>query len=48
MKQDFNFSKIFKTACGISFISMISMEIAINLAGGAILICCIIPIMLIA
>ena len=42
MRQNFDFSKAFKTAMGMSFISMISMEIAMNvtdyiLTGGAIL-----------
>ena len=51
MKQNFNFSKAFKTAMGMSFISMISMEIAMNLTdyfltGGAILTWWVIPIML--
>ena len=51
MKQDLDFSKAFKTAMGMSFISMISMEIAMNstdyfLTGGAILTWWVIPIML--
>ena len=51
MKQSLNFSKAFKTAMGMSFISMISMEVAMNLTdyfltGGAILTWWIIPIML--
>ena len=51
MKQDLNFSKAFRTAMGMSFISMISMEIAMNstdyfLTGGAILTWWVIPIML--
>ena len=51
IKQDINFSKAFKTALGMSFISMISMEITMNLTdylitGGAILTWWIIPIML--
>ena len=51
MKQDLDFSKAFKTAIGMSFISMISMEIAMNftdyfLTGGAILNWWVIPIML--
>ena len=42
MKQSLDFSKAFKTAIGMSFISMISMEVAMNLTdyfltGGAIL-----------
>ena len=52
MKQDFNFSKALKTAFGMSFISMVSMEITMNLTdyfltGGAILTWWVIPIMLI-
>ena len=52
MKQNFDFSKAFKTAMGMSFISMISMEITMNLTdyfltGGAILVWWVIPIMLI-
>ena len=31
MRQDFKFVKALKTACGMSFISMVSMEIAMNL-----------------
>ena len=51
MKQDLDFSKAFKTAMGMSFISMISMEVAMNLTdyfltGGAILTWWVIPIML--
>ena len=51
MKQSLNFSKAFKTAMGMSFISMISMEVAMNLTdyfltGGAILTWWVIPIML--
>ena len=51
MKQNFDFTKAFKTAMGMSFISMISMEIAMNLTdffltGGAILTWWVIPIML--
>ena len=42
LRQNLNFSKAFKTALGMSFISMVSMEIAMNLTdviltGGAIL-----------
>ena len=53
MKQNFNFSDAFKTAMGMSFISMLSMEIAMNLTdyfltGGAILTWWIVPIMLLA
>ena len=52
MKQNFNFNNAFKTAIGMSFISMISMEVAMNLTdylftGGAILTWWVIPIMLI-
>ena len=52
IKQNFNFNNAFKTAIGMSFISMISMEIAMNLTdylltGGAILTWWVIPIMLI-
>ena len=51
MKQNLDFSKAFKTALGMSFISMISMEVAMNLTdyfltGGAILTWWVIPIML--
>jgi len=51
IKQDFNFPKAFKTAIGMSFISMISMEVTMNLTdylftGGAILTWWVIPIML--
>ena len=51
MKQNLNFSKAFKTAMGMSFISMVSMEVAMNLTdylltGGAILTWWVIPIML--
>jgi hypothetical protein len=49
--QGFNFSKAIKTAGGMSLISMLSMEIAMNLTdfiltGGAILNWWVIPIML--
>ena len=42
LRQNLDFSKAFKTALGMSFISMVSMEIAMNvtdviLTGGAIL-----------
>ena len=52
MRQNFNFKSAFKTACGMSFISMISMEIAMNLTdylltGGAMLTWWVVPIMLI-
>jgi hypothetical protein len=51
IRQNINFNNAFKTALGMSFISMISMEIAMNLTdyflkGGAILTWWIIPIML--
>ena len=51
LKQNFNFSQALKTALGMSFISMVSMEVAMNLTdylltGGAILTWWIIPIML--
>ena len=51
MRQNLDFSKAFKTAMGMSFISMISMEVAMNLTdyfltGGAILTWWVIPIML--
>ena len=53
MRQDFSFSKALKIACGMSFISMVSMEITMNLTdyfltGGAVLTWWVIPIMLIA
>ena len=52
IKQNFNFNNAFKTAIGMSFISMISMEVAMNLTdylltGGAMLTWWVIPIMLI-
>ena len=52
MRQNFNFKSALKTACGMSVISMISMEIAMNLTdylltGGAMLTWWIVPIMLI-
>ena len=51
MKQKFSFKNAIKTAFGMSFISMISMEIAMNLTdylitGGAVLNWYVIPIML--
>ena len=51
IRQDLSFSKAFKTAIGMSFISMISMEIAMNstdyfLTGGAIINWWVVPIML--
>ena len=53
IKQNFIFKDAFKTAMGMSFISMISMEITMNLTdyfltGGAILTWWVIPIMLLA
>tara|TARA_Y100001958_G_C20716682_1_gene215890 strand:- start:31 stop:477 length:447 start_codon:yes stop_codon:yes gene_type:complete len=53
IKQNFRFLEAFKTAMGMSFISMISMEIAMNitdyfLTGGAILTWWVVPIMLLA
>ena len=52
LKQNFTFKNAFKTAVGMSFISMVSMETAMNitdyfLTGGAILTWWVIPIMLI-
>ena len=52
MKQNFDFKKAFNTAIGMSFISMISMEAAMNLTdylltGGAILTWWVVPLMLI-
>ena len=51
MSQNFNFSKAIKTAAGMSLISMISMEVAMNLTdyiltGGAMLTWWVVPIML--
>ena len=53
LRQNLDLSKAFKTALGMSFISMVSMEIAMNvtdviLTGGAILNWWVVPIMLIA
>ena len=53
LRQNLDFSKAFKTALGMSFISMLSMEIAMNvtdviLTGSAILNWWVVPIMLIA
>tara|TARA_Y100000590_G_scaffold95300_1_gene108077 strand:+ start:258 stop:701 length:444 start_codon:yes stop_codon:yes gene_type:complete len=53
MKQKFNFVKAFRTAIGMSFLSMIGMELAMNftdyiLTGGAVLNFWVIPLMLIA
>ena len=52
MKQNFKFQNALKTAMGMSFISMISMEIAMNLTdylltGGAMLTWWVVPIMLV-
>ena len=52
LKQNFKLKNAFKTALAMSFISMISMEIAMNLTdylitGGAILNWYVLPIMLI-
>ena len=51
MSQNFNFSNAIKTAAGMSLISMISMEVAMNLTdyiltGGAMLTWWVVPIML--
>ena len=51
IKQNFDFKNAFKTAIGMSFISMVSMELTMNLTvyfltGGAILTWWVIPIML--
>ena len=51
MRQNFDFKKAFNTAIGMSFISMISMEVAMNLTdyaltGGAMLTWWVVPIML--
>ena len=52
MRQNFDFKQAFNTAIGMSFISMISMEVAMNLTdylltGGAILTWWVVPLMLI-
>ena len=52
MRQNFDFRKAFNTAIGMSFISMISMEVAMNLTdylltGGPILTWWVVPLMLI-
>ena len=52
IKQNFNFKDALKTALGMSFISMVSMEVAMNLTdylltGGAMLTWWVVPIMLI-
>ena len=51
LKQNFSFKQAFKTSVGMSLISMVSMEIAMNatdyfLTGGAILTWWVVPIML--
>ena len=51
LRQKFSFKQAFKTAVGMSLISMVSMEIAMNatdyfLTGGAILTWWVVPIML--
>jgi hypothetical protein len=51
LRQNFSFKQAFKTAVGMSLISMVSMEIAMNatdyfLTGGAILTWWVVPIML--
>ena len=51
IRQNLSFNKAFKTAIGMSFISMISMEVAMNftdyfLTGGAILNWWVVPVML--
>jgi len=51
MKQNFKFQNALKTAMGMSFISMVSMEVAMNLTdylltGGAMLTWWVVPIML--
>jgi hypothetical protein len=51
MRQKFTFLNALKTACGMSFISMLAMEIAMNttdyiLTGGAMLTWWVVPIML--
>ena len=52
LKQNFSFKQAFRTAVGMSLISMVSMEIAMNatdyfLTGGAILTWWVVPIMLV-
>ena len=52
IRQNFNFTSALKTACGMSFISMISMEVSMNLTdyyltGGAQLTYWVVPIMLV-
>ena len=52
IRQNFNFSSALKTALGMSFLSMIGMEVAMNLTdyiltGGAVLTWWVVPLMLI-
>jgi len=52
LRQQFSFTNALKTACGMGFISMLAMEIAMNttdyiLTGGAMLTWWVVPIMLI-
>ena len=52
MRQKFNFSSALKTALGMSFLSMIGMEVSMNLTdyiltGGAILTWWVVPVMLV-
>ncbi|NQW08176.1 MAG: DUF4396 domain-containing protein [Candidatus Pelagibacter sp.] len=51
MRQKFDFTNALKTACGMSFISMVSMEVSMNatdyfLTGGAMIVWWVVPIML--
>ena len=51
LRQKFNFAKALQTACGMSLISMVSMEITMNLTdylltGGAVITWWVVPIML--
>jgi len=51
IRQNFNFTSALKTACGMSFISMVGMEISMNLTdyyltGGALITYWVVPIML--
>jgi len=52
LRQKFNFTKALQTACGMSLISMVSMEITMNLTdylltGGAVITWWIVPVMLV-
>ena len=52
LRQKFNFAKALQTACGMSLISMVSMEITMNLTdylltGGAVITWWIVPVMLV-